>query len=632
MRDSEKILNPALYGEEAAQEAVRRLDAAPIKVDLGMGNFLIIDREEKVVIQGPEDALLSGEIRAILDAGTAEGNSTNFDTPHHFSWSSLSDPRYILVVSTPQEGFSFPMQTNGWFQTFVVLIAMLLGVAASQYLCSDIDWSVKKLRLHMEEVANGNLRVAAFESEDDLGYLGRNFETMTAGLREIITKVAHTADRVEQGSNAIVNSSGQVSLASISQTGDIREVTHSMRAIDDLVKSIANYAVDLSSSVDASSSSIDELSQTSGGLTEAGASLAGNVDQIANAYARMFETIESVNACTFRFSHAATETSSGMHQMSSALQEVNRNASETSRLSEAVIDSAERGQTKVQETISGIGSIRENTQVVEEMINDFSDKAKQIGGIISVIDDVAEETNLLALNAAVIAPQAGEQGRAFSVVADEINELADRVLTSTKEISNLIKSVQQSASDAVVAIERGSESVESGLSLSQEAGTALEDITSSARESGTRMHEVVAAVGEQSRAAEHLARMMSEVIEAIQQIEVVSKDQSQSTEAVIESNKAMSAVAEQIQRSNQEQGRSTDAIKGHVNQVRQVTTGISSSLVEEAKKVALVGQLLEAVNASAITNEQSTASMTQAAEILLNEAAELREGIKRFKI
>jgi methyl-accepting chemotaxis protein len=297
-----------------------------------------------------------------------------------------------------------------------------------------------------------------------------------------------------------------------------------------------------------------------------------------------------------------------------------------------VIDSAERGQTKVQETISGIGSIRENTQVVEEMIHDFSAKAKQIGGIINVIDDVADETNLLALNAAVIAAQSGEQGRAFSVVADEINELADRVLSSTKEISNLIKSVQQSASDAVVAIARGTESVESGLNLSQEAGNALEEITSSARESGTRMHEVVAAVGEQSRAAEHLARMMTEVIETIKQIEVVSKDQSESTEAVIASNEAMSVAAEQIQQSNLEQARSTDAIKGHVNQVRQVTTGISSSLVEEARKVALVGQLLEAVNDSAVTNEESTASMTQAADVLLDEAANLREGIKRFKI
>jgi methyl-accepting chemotaxis protein len=108
----------------------------------------------------------------------------------------------------------------------------------------------------------------------------------------------------------------------------------------------------------------------------------------------MFHSIEDVSNTTDRLGQAASETASGVQQITSALSEINRNASETSRLSEAVIDSAERGQNKVQETIQGMGSIRENTSTIADLVHDFRQKTEQIDMIVNVIDDVADETNL----------------------------------------------------------------------------------------------------------------------------------------------------------------------------------------------------------------------------------------------
>ena len=153
---------------------------------------------------------------------------------------------------------------------------------------------------------------------------------------------------------------------------------------------------------------------------------------------------------------------------------------------------------------------------------------------MDVIDDVADETNLLALNAAIIAAQAGEQGKAFSVVADEIKELADRVLASTKEIGGLIRAVQEEGSNAIGAIEKGASSVALGVDLSAEAGESLEEITRASRQSGTRIAGIVSAVREQAKAASHVVELMERVRGGVEQIRAAAAEQDRGNEVVHE--------------------------------------------------------------------------------------------------
>ena len=180
---------------------------------------------------------------------------------------------------------------------------------------------------------------------------------------------------------------------------------------------------------------------------------------------------------------------------------VDTSAETTAKLSRDVVEKAEVGHTKVRQTIDGMEAIQQATATAERVIRGLGVRTHEIGGILDVIDDVADETNLLALNAAIIAAQAGEQGKAFSVVADEIKELADRVLASTKEIGELIRSVQEESENAIGAIEAGTRSVRDGVDLSVESGRTLEEITEASRESGMRIGEIVTSVREQTHAA-----------------------------------------------------------------------------------------------------------------------------------
>ena len=269
-------------------------------------------------------------------------------------------------------------------------------------------------------------------------------------------------------------------------------------------------------------------------------------------------------------------------------------------------------------------------EALEEMFRG-GQAVMEIGAILDVIDDVAEETNLLALNAAIIAAQAGEHGRAFSVVAEEIKELADRVLASTKEIGGLIKSVQDESDNAVGAIEVGSRSVGNGVELSADAGLSLEEITRSSRESGQRIGEIVSAVREQTKAASHVVALMDTVRDGVTAIVSASADQDRGNEVVYRSSVTMRDVTQQVRRTTEEQSRGFVRIRESIEGVREVVENINSSLQEQMTACSQVTRFLEQVFERTRSNEEAAGSMNQSVHGLIAQAESLRENVSRFR-
>jgi len=141
-----------------------------------------------------------------------------------------------------------------------------------------------------------------------------------------------------------------------------------------------------------------------------------------------------------------------------------------------------------------------------ENIEKLGESSKQIGEIISVIDDIADQTNLLALNAAIEAARAGEQGRGFAVVADEVRKLAERTTEATKQIANMIKGIQSETQEAVVAMNKGTEEVQSGIELADKAGESLQQILASTRDLMDMINQIAAASEEQSSTSEQISK------------------------------------------------------------------------------------------------------------------------------
>ncbi len=578
------------------------------------------------------DAALTGHIRDQRAAGLDRGDSRSLSSQQVFAWLALADGR-LLVARTPasalQPGLSRAWTVFGPLLATATLVALCLAWLLSE----DVSSATDALRAEAERLASGDLRRGrAYESEDELGELSRAFETMADSLRATVGRVADATRHVEGTAGEVASVAENVSSVTAEQVQGIQHATRSMDAIHQQVQGIADSSRGLNVSVEESSSSILELGAAGQELKETALVLSSRVDEVSSSIDQMVRSVRQVSENTEGLSEASVETSASMEEMASSMREVDSVAEDAARLSREAVASAEGGQQKVRQTIEGMNAIRTATEIAERVIRGLGDRTTEIGAIVDVIDDVADETNLLALNAAIIAAQAGEHGRAFSVVADEIKDLADRVLASTKEIGSLIRAVQEEASNAIGAVEQGIQSVASGVDLSAEAGVSLEQITAASRESGTRIGAIVTAVREQARAAGHVVDLMERVRNGIDEIRAAAAEQDRGNDVVHRSSVAMREVAQQVRGTTEEQARGAARIRDSIEEVRDAVEQINGALEEQSASCRSAAEFLEAVSHRTRSNEESAQRLDSATRTLLGQAEALREAVQRFRI
>ena len=603
--------------------------------ELGIAaELLVVDRRIGDVIHGDPDTLSAAERGFVVQGPPGVGDSTALDSAHAFAWAPLDHtPDLLLVAVTPGEELTASL--SGATSAFAALFASTLAVAAicAFLLAGDVSRATRRLQRQAERIASGDLRAGdALESEDELGSLARSFDRMTASLRSTVARMAETADRVEGAAVQIAESSSSIAAATGDQVQGIEQATGSMASIDRQVAGITESAQVLNGNVEEASSSILELGAAGEELNQTASALSGQIDDVSGSIEQMIRSVRQIAENTEGLAQEVSETSASMSEMASSMKEVDANAHETARLSSRVVDLAEGGRERVQQTISGMDAIRESTDTVASVIQGLGGRVKEIGAIVDVIDDVADETNLLALNAAIIAAQAGEQGRAFSVVADEIKDLADRVLSSTKEIGALIRSVQDESANAVTAIESGTESVQAGVDLSAEAGLSLEEITAAARASGQRIREIVSAVREQAKASGHVAGLVERVSRRVDDIRSAGREQERGNEVIMRGSMVMRDVAQQTHRTTEEQSRGARRIRESVESVRDAVDRIHGALKQQSQACRSAVSFLEQVFERTSSNGESVARMSDATRALRQEAEALRNDVRGFRI
>ena len=606
----------------ALREEARKLSVAQ--------KLVIVDRETGELVAGEREDLFPEELSQVL-ASNGPGTSDLVDSPNAFAWHPVGTTSLVLVAASEWSTIRGDSGGVGTIFGLVLLISVLTAYALSILLAGDVALATDGLREEALRMAAGDLRPGRiFESEDELGDLARAFERMTENLRTTVGSVAQAADRVDGAAAAIADASEMVATGAVEQSKGVRSAASSMGGINGEVAGIAASSRDLNLLVEESSSSILEMGTASEQLNDTAGVLSGKIDEVSSSIEQMIGSVKEVSSHTGTLTDAAVDTSSSMEEMASAMRQVDANAEETARLSRRVVESAEDGQSRVRETIEGMDSIREATATAERVIRGLGVRTKEIGSILDVIDDVADETGLLALNAAIIAAQAGEHGRAFSVVADEIKDLADRVLSSTKEIAAVIHAAQSESENAVGAIEEGARSVAVGMQRSQQAGHSLEEITGAARESGMRIHEIVRSVQEQTRAAGYVVTLMEKVSDGVEAIRRASEKQERGNEVVFRSSAAMRDVARQVRGTTEEQTRSSARIRESIEGVRGAVEAIHAALEAQSESCREVSSSLEQVSEGTRVTEQTSERMKQAVADLQGQAEHLRAGIARF--
>ncbi len=251
----------------------------------------------------------------------------------------------------------------------------------------------------------------------------------------------------------------------------------------------------------------DSMSNVIGNIANSSLTLGASSTQLTSSSTNMNEGVNSQSAQT-------AQVATAMEEMNAAVIEVARNSHSATEAARTARDIAARGGDVVGQAINAMKDVAESTDITGTTIKNLGKSSEEIGTIVSVINDIADQTNLLALNAAIEAARAGEQGRGFAVVADEVRKLAERTTKATKEISEMINTIQEETTRAVDAMEDGTHKVENGMNLANEAGEALSQIVTGVEDVNDMISQIATAAEEQSATAEEIAKNMENISEA----------------------------------------------------------------------------------------------------------------------
>jgi len=242
------------------------------------------------------------------------------------------------------------------------------------------------------------------------------------------------------------------------------------------------------------------------------------IAQVAVTAEQVASASEEISAAAMQQSQSAdaqngqtSQVATTIHEMSSTVMQISDNSNQAAEASRKAAETARAGGAIIEETLAKMRSMSASVGATAKKVEELGKSSDQIGRIIGVIDEIADQTNLLALNAAIEAARAGEQGRGFAVVADEVRKLAERTTKATNEIANMIQSVQVETKTAVSAMEEGTKQVEQGVSFTARAGESLQQIIRMSDTVGEMITQIATAAMEQSSATEEINHSMTAI-------------------------------------------------------------------------------------------------------------------------
>jgi methyl-accepting chemotaxis protein len=388
-----------------------------------------------------------------------------------------------------------------------------------------------------------------------------------------------------------------------------RQLSATVEGFRGHLNDISRSTSDNSTSLVEMSASIDEVAGSAEQLSRYVVSSAASVDQMVKAIGEVADRVETL-------ARETDTTAASMAHIDASTREIEVNAREATILGGRMAEAARDGSRAVEETLGGIHASYGVIQDTARAMDELQESSLAIGGVVKIINEINDKTKLLALNAAIIAAQAGEHGKSFAVVAHEIKNLSDRTASSTGEISRLIKAIRGRMAAAAEAVARGEGATGSSVELAERAGEALRHILDTAQVSHDMTREILGATEAQSRGSQKVMASMQEVNAMVTYIRHAAGEHRSSGEAVTAQTGTMRELTEQVKLATAEQAEVSryisdaiaaidrnlqtmvDAVDRKLEETEQIVTHAGALGVRgeaEAREVQAVGDALRAV-------------------------------------
>ncbi|GBE16060.1 MAG TPA: HAMP domain-containing protein [Proteobacteria bacterium] len=512
--------------------------------------------------------------------------------------------------------------------TVVILLVSLYGLVVFL-----VNRPLVTLVKNTREIAAGNLLAETkVATNDEFGQLSDTFNQMRGSLVDMVGRVRNTFADLNAGAMEISNVSSDLSMGTDRQTGAVNDASVSIEEMSRTMKTISESVEGMSRSAEENSSSVLEIGASIEKVSESAGSLSTSIEQTSSSINQMNSSIHGVAENVEKLSAGISEVTSAITETDQSIKAVEEKAKRAYELSEMVSGAvALEGVKSVEKAVTGIVEAKEIVDTAAGAIENLAEKTKDIGKIVEIIEEVNDQTGLLALNAAIIAAQAGEHGKSFAVVAGEMRDLADKTTDSTKEITTLISSTQKESKKAVESVNLGVRRVEEGVELIRAVSETFKIAGENTQEAAEASKAIALTTTEQADSIRQLMVMANGMSEKFQQIAEATREQSLGSEQIILAVENMKNLAGVVTMATSEQAKGVTGIGKSSEETMMMAKRILESIKEEAMASdTIVGNVLEIKN---ITQSSLSAAkhLDTMVKKLTDQAGLLKEEIDRFR-
>jgi methyl-accepting chemotaxis protein len=545
--------------------------------------------------------------------------------------------RGVLMISTSLDEMNsiVAASRNKWILYGLLTIVgtgVFLSVITKGIIIRPVDQTVTMLK----EIASGkgNLRKRLKEySKDEIGELARWFNSFVEGLQGMVKDIHQSSTEVSATSEKITEISQRVNKLAEQQLQSTEETSSSILKMDSSIKSVVESTDSLLSSAERVSSSVIEMSSMTDEIAREAGGLSDLVDSPTSFIKRIVDSIRDIGSSIDLLAQRTEEVVSSIAEIGNVINEVAGHTKEQAALAEKVkTEAIGFGMEAVSKTKDWMEEIKHEVDTASDVINKLGEKSQEVGNVVKVIDDITKDINLLALNAAILAAQAGEHGKGFAVVADEIKDLSERTAVSTKEIAAIIKPIQEEASMAVNSMKHSAVKVGEGVRLSKDAHNALIKILENANRSLDMARRIEIATEEQSKGAKQAKDAIYNINEMIMEIKKASGEQSEAIEEIIKATERMKNIARKVKTSTDEQARESKSIAEIVLEMADRIRSIADSMLEQKSSSERVVKAIEMIKDTAEGNVRSSSDLDNTFNSLSKQAKNLKGRIDNFEV